>query len=165
MNRIHRLAAALAGLFIPVAALAQNQPPTPVPDLSERVLGEPYTEDGERVIYDRALPFLAQEVLDLGFELPRPYGVQLIGYWQEQDLILDNLYISIDGGEQQEIDFVDFGTPGVENVTVQAKLDAWLFPSMNIYATVGAFSGDGNIPLAIEGRDLLDFLGDLAGAA
>ena len=41
---------------------------------------------------DTARPnHLAQEVIDLGFELPRPYGLQLIGYWQEQELILDNL--------------------------------------------------------------------------
>ncbi len=30
---------------------------------------------------------------------------------------------------------------------------------MNVYATIGNFTGDGTIPLAIEGNDLLDFLG------
>jgi hypothetical protein len=135
---------------------------TPGPDvasLEDRELGQPYTENGERVIYDRALPFLAQEVIDLGFELPRPYGLQLIGYWQEQELILDKLSISVDGGGYQDIDFVDFGRPSVENTTAQAKLDAWLLPFMNVYASVGTFDGDGIIPLALEGRDLLDFLG------
>lgn len=129
------------------------------PSLEDRQLGEPYQPEGERVIYDRALPFLAQEVLDLGFDLPNPYGAQLIGYWQEQDLILDNLFISVNGGPEQEIDFVDFGTPSVENVTAQAKLDAWLFPFMNVYATIGTFKGDAVVPLAVEGRDLLNFLG------
>lgn len=144
-----------AGLGAQVA----STPDSDVPSLEDRKLGQPYLEDGERVIYGRALPFLAQQVIDLGFELPRPYGAQLIGYWQEQDLILDNLSLSIDGGEYQDIDFVDFGIPTVENTTAQAKLDAWLLPFMNVYVSLGQFTGDGTIPLAVEGRDLLDFLG------
>lgn len=143
--------------FRPLAA--QEAPPSDVANLDQRKLGEPYVDDDDRVIYDRALPFLAQEVLDLGFELPNPYGFQAIGYWQEQDLILDNLFISVNDGPVQEIDFVDFGTPSVENITAQAKFDAWLFPFMNVYVTVGAFKGDGVVPLAIEGRDLMEFLG------
>ena len=59
----------------------------------------------------------------------------------------------------QDIDFVEFGRPSVENTTAQAKLDAWLFPFMNVYVSVGTFDGDGVIPLALEGRDLLEFLG------
>ena len=145
--------------LIPLVTFAQDSPPPGVSSLKDRQLGEPHQEQGERIIYDRALPFLAQEVLDLGFELPNPYGFQVIGYWQEQDLILDNLFISVNDGPVEEIDFVDFGTPNVENITLQAKLDAWLFPFMNIYATVGAFDGDGVIPLGIEVRDLLGYLG------
>ncbi|MEJ2255665.1 MAG: hypothetical protein P8X98_01435 [Woeseiaceae bacterium] len=155
--------ALVAGLALAWSAGAAAQmgsaPGSDVASLEERELGQPYTEDGERVIYDRALPFLAQQVIDLGFEMPRPYGAQMIGYWQEQDLILDNLSVSIDGGEYQDIDFVDFGTPSVENTTAQAKLDAWLFPFMNVYVSLGQFTGDGAIPLAVEGRDLLEFLG------
>ncbi|MEM1190848.1 MAG: hypothetical protein AAGI72_20115 [Pseudomonadota bacterium] len=130
-----------------------------IPSLDERPLGEPLTEDGEPVTYDRALPLLAQQVLDLGFELPNPYGIQLIGYWQEQDLELDKLSIAINGGQEQPIEFVDFGVPSVSNSSEQLKLDAWLFPFMNVYTSIGKFRGDGTIPLAIEGRDLLDFLG------
>ena len=153
----------IASLALPwsadIGAQMGSAPGSDVASLEERQLGQPYTEDGERVIYGRALPFLAQEVIDLGFELPRPYGAQIIGYWQEQDLVLDNLAVSVDGGEFQDIDFVDFGTPRVENTTAQAKLDAWLFPFMNVYVTLGQFTGDGTIPLALEGRDLLEFLG------
>jgi hypothetical protein len=92
-----------------VGAQVASTPGADVASLEDRELGQPYLENGKRVIYDRALPFLAQEVIDLGFELPRPHGLQLIGYWQEQELILDNLSISVDGGDYQDIDFVDFG--------------------------------------------------------
>ena len=43
------------------------------PTLENRELGEPnLAEDGERVIWKYKLPFLAQKVVDLGFELPNP---------------------------------------------------------------------------------------------
>jgi hypothetical protein len=125
------------------------------PTLEERDLGEPnIDDDGERVIWHRKLPFLAQQVVDLGFELPNPYGVAIIPARIRQDLILDNLAIGINGPADREIDFVDFGTPSVENSVLQLKLDAWILPFLNVFATVGGFSGDGTIPLKFEGSDL-----------
>jgi hypothetical protein len=131
------------------------------PSLENRELGSPVIDEqtGEKRVWNRALPFLAQDVIDLGFDLPNPYGIAVIPGWVRQDLILDSLSIAINGGSRQAIDFVDFGTPFVENRTVQLKLDAWLFPFMNVYATVGKLDGDGSIPLTILGSDLLDFLG------
>ncbi len=125
------------------------------PTLEERELGEPNLDDeGERVIWHRKLPFLAQQVVDLGFELPNPYGVALISANIRQDLILDNLVIGINGPPDREIDFVDFGTPSVENSAQQLKLDAWILPFLNVFSTVGVFDGDATIPLKIEGSDL-----------
>ena len=49
------------------------------PTLEQRELGEPNVDDeGETKVWGRALPFMAQSVVDLGFELPNPYGVALI---------------------------------------------------------------------------------------
>ena len=125
------------------------------PTLEQRELGEPnIDDDGERVIWQRKLPFLAQQVVDLGFELPNPYGVAIISARIRQDLILENLAIGINGPPDREIDFVDFGTPTVENSVVQAKLDAWIFPFLNAFTTVGVFDGDAAIPLKLEGSDL-----------
>ncbi len=125
------------------------------PTLEERELGEPNTDDdGDRVIWHRKLPFLAQQVIDLGFELPNPYGIAIISARIRQDLILENLAIGINGPPDREIDFVDFGTPNVENSALQLKLDAWFFPFLNLFTTVGVFDGDATIPLKFEGSDL-----------
>ena len=125
------------------------------PTLEERELGEPnIDDDGERVIWRRKLPFMAQQVVDLGFELPNPYGVAIISGRIEQDLILENLAIGINGPPDQEINFVDFGTPSVENSLLQLKLDAWILPFLNVFTTVGVFDGDATIPLKLEGSDL-----------
>jgi hypothetical protein len=125
------------------------------PTLEERELGEPnIDDDGERVIWHRKLPFLAQQVVDLGFELPNPYGVALVDAHIRQDLTLGNLVIGVNGPPDQEIDFVDFGAPTVENTAQQLKLDAWILPFLNVFTTVGVFDGDAVIPLKIEGPDL-----------
>jgi hypothetical protein len=125
------------------------------PTLEHRELGEPNLDDeGERVIWQQKLPFLAQRVIDLGFDLPNPYGVALISANIRQDLILENLTIGINGPPDREINFVDFGTPSVENSAQQLKLDAWILPFLNVYSTVGVFDGDATIPLKIEGADL-----------
>jgi len=125
------------------------------PTLEERELGEPNVDDdGERVIWHRKLPFLAQQVIDLGFDLPNPYGVGFVSAHIQQDLILNNLAIGINGPPDREIDFVDFGTPGVENSAQQLKLDAWVLPFLNVFSTIGVFDGDATIPLKIEGSDL-----------
>ncbi len=124
------------------------------PTLEQRELGEPNVDDdGERVIWKHKLPFLAQRVVDLGFDLPNPYGVAIISARIRQDLILENLAIGINGPPDREIDFVDFGTPNVENSVLQLKLDAWIFPFLNAFTTVGVFDGDATIPLKFEGLD------------
>ncbi len=69
-----------------------------------------------------------------------------------QDLTLTNLVISVNDGPTKDIDFVDFGTPSVENTTVQLKFDAWVFPFLNAYATVGKIDGKASIPLTIHGQ-------------
>lgn len=126
-----------------------------LPSLEDRDLGEPaLDEDGERVIWKQRLPFLAQQVIDLGFELPNPYGIALIPAAIQQDLILDNLVIGINGPPDTEIDFVDFGTPSVDNTTVQLRADAWIWPFLNASLSVGTFDGKAVVPLAIQGADL-----------
>ena len=44
-----------------VGAQVASTPGADVASLEERELGQPYLENGERVIYDRALPFLAAQ--------------------------------------------------------------------------------------------------------
>jgi len=125
------------------------------PTLEDRELGEAnIDEDGERVIWKQKLPFFAQQVVDLGFDLPNPYGVAIIPARIRQDLVLENLFIGINGPPDREIDFVDFGTPSVENTVLQLKLDAWVLPFLNVFATVGEFDGAAKIPLSFEGSDL-----------
>ena len=68
---------------------SQFQTTQSYPTLEHRDLGQQnLDEEGERVIWEQKLPFLAQKVIDLGFELPKAYGVAIIPARIRQDLVL-----------------------------------------------------------------------------
>ena len=130
------------------------------PTLEDRELGEPYVPpDPEQRVWGRALPFLAQQVMDLGFDLPNPYGAGLVGARIRQELVLDGLEVGFNQKERQPIDWVNFGQPRAEQSALQAKADAWLFPFMNVYAVVGKIDGRANFELGVPGDKLLEFFG------
>jgi hypothetical protein len=127
-----------------------------VPHLEDRELGEPNLDDeGEPVAWDHPLPFFGQAVTELGFELPLPFGVSIVPATFEQDLTLRDLNLGLQGEADRPIDAVNFQNPSVRNTALQLKFDAWLFPFMNIFATVGRVDGRATIPLTVLGRDLI----------
>jgi len=130
------------------------------PSLDDRDLGDPVLgPGGQTATWDHALPFFGQKVTELGFDLPNPYGVSMIVGRIRQDLLLDNLAVSIDGGPMQEIDFVEFDVAEADNTFAQVKADLWLFPFMNVYAVAGRVQGDATVPLGIPVDAALEFLG------
>ena len=126
-----------------------------VPHLEDRELGEPnLDDDGEVVIWDHPLPFFGQAVTELGFELPLPFGISIVPATFEQDLTLRDLKLGLQGEADRPIEAVNFENPSVRNTALQLKFDAWLFPFMNIFATVGRVDGRATIPLTVLGGDL-----------
>ena len=109
--------------------------------------------------WDRPLPFMAQKVIDLGYDLPKPFGISIIPVVMRQDMNLDNLAISLTDGPLQDIDIVDFDGTSVESNTLQFKLDAWLFPFMNVFASFGLLDGSANVPVVVQGVDLMNYVG------
>ena len=67
-----------------------------VPHLEDRELGEPNVDEGGvPVVWDHPLPFFGQEVTELGFELPLPFGISIVPATFEQDLILRDLNLGL----------------------------------------------------------------------
>ena len=127
-----------------------------VPHLEDREIGEAnLDDDGNPVVWDHPLPFFGQDVIDLGFELPLPFGISVIPAAFEQDLTLSDLRIGLGGEADRPIDALNFDNPSVKNTALQLKFDAWLFPFMNVFATVGQVDGRATVPLSLAGADLL----------
>ncbi len=118
-------------------------------------------DDGDTIparTWSRALPFLAQDVIDLGYSLPLPYGTGLVYTNLEQDLVIESLNVGF-GGEKEPYEFVTFSEPRIDNRTLQFKLDAWLFPFMNVFALVGRNEGDVRADIFLDGNTMLEQIG------
>jgi hypothetical protein len=60
-------------------------------------------DDGSKKIWPHKLPFLGQKVISLGYDLPDPYGVALIGSYVEQSLQISNLRVSTSGTDRKSV--------------------------------------------------------------
>lgn len=115
-------------------------------------------EDAPRQ-WDRKLPFLAQKVIDKGYDLPLPYGIGFTYASVEQEQILTDLKVGINGNPIRQADFVDFANARSDSETLSLKADAWLFPFMNVFAMVGRVEGKAPVDVLVDGNGFLDELG------
>jgi hypothetical protein len=115
-------------------------------------------EDAPRE-WDRALPFLAQQVVDKGYDLPLPYGIGITYTHVDQDMLLDELEVGYGGSAKVPIQFVSFDNASSKSESAQLKLDAWLFPFMNVFALLGKVDGKAPLEFTIDGTDALNQLG------
>lgn len=106
--------------------------------------------------WDRALPFYAQEVIDRGYSLPKPYGISIIYTDTFQYMDITELNVGINGSKKYPIEFVSFDNNSNNTQSPQLKLDAWLFPFMNVFGSVGKISGTADIGIKFSGNDLID---------
>lgn len=110
--------------------------------------------------WDRPLPFLAQQVIDLGYDLPLPFGLRLNYAGVDQDMSLDELDVGFNGGPKESYSFVRFNDARAESDSVQLILDAWLFPFMNVSFLVGDLDGEAPMNIFLDGNGMLDQLGE-----
>jgi hypothetical protein len=116
-------------------------------------------EETERRWWDHKMPFMAQKVIDMGYDLPLPYGLKISYVNVDQDQLLDNLYVGFNGSEKVFLDWVAFENASSQNDTVQAIFDTWLLPFMNVFGIVGKIDGNAPMDVLIDGNGFLGQLG------
>jgi hypothetical protein len=97
-------------------------------------------------------------VVDLGYDLPLPYGTGAVFARVDQDQSLDSLEVGINGRDKELFEFVSFGQVVSSADSGNFMLDVWVFPFLNVYATLGKVSGDADIEILIDGNGMLDHL-------
>jgi hypothetical protein len=125
------------------AATERENPSSAIPYESGRV-GEPTCEDR----WSNFLPVLGKDACELGYVLPRPFGISA-GY-MHQDQPFDVGGIFVNG--------IDVKTPGVavvdevqnEETTYTLRADVWILPFWNIYGILGRTSGQAIGPLTLD---------------
>ena len=113
-------------------------------------------EPAEQRTWDHKLPFLAQKVVDLGYDLPLPYGLKVLYSNIDQDQILEGLQVGFSGGEKEPFEWVAFENAISFSETWQAIGDAWVLPFLNVFAFVGDLKGDVTLDVFLEGNGLLE---------
>jgi hypothetical protein len=115
--------------------------------------------EGAPRVWNYKLPFLAQKVIDKGYDLPLPYGAGLIFSINEQEQTITDLHVGINGRDKAPFNFVAFDKTITKTDSLNAKVDAWLFPFLNVYATFGPFEGDADLDILIDGDGMLEHMG------
>ena len=114
----------------------------------EEVIEEFDAAETVRLDLHRTLPFWADDVRKLGFELPKTYGVGVIGLWQNADIDITD--ISVAGiSVVEDIPLIDALGSGVNSTitSVQLRGDFWLLPFLNLSIIGGNLKTDSDVTL------------------
>src|SRR5215813_10997037 len=104
------------------------------------------------------LPLLAEEARKRGVDLPLPFGVSLVYYGLARDIKITDVRIGQGDNPPTSVSEVAAFSSRSAVSTLIAKVDAWLFPFLNLYALVGWFHNDStthvrvSIPSPVPGR-------------
>ena len=87
--------------------------------------------------YDSFFPIWGKKVIEKGFDLPFPYGANIIYFYMNQGINLDNFGLSFGDNQINPIDWIKFKDTKTVVNTVNARFDFWLFPFLNLYGLLG----------------------------
>jgi lipid-binding SYLF domain-containing protein len=107
-------------------------------------------------VWTRTLPFLGQKVVDKGYDLPLPIGLGVTYVDINQDLELTDLFVGFNGGDLEGFDFVSFENSNSDTRSFQLKVDAWLFPFLNVFGMYGKVDGSVDLDVFLDGNLILD---------
>lgn len=88
--------------------------------------------------YPYALPIWGDKVTGMGYDLPYSAGIGVQYFWQESDIIIENLMVGFNEGEMYNVDeLIRFNKAVATAAAVSVRPDVWLFPFLDVYAILG----------------------------
>lgn len=118
-------------------------------------------DEGKKKRYwNHTFPLWGQDVIDKGYSLPLPLGIDFLYVDIEQDLNLSDLSVGFNGGDKKYLDFVSFDNSFSDTKTAQVKFDLWLMPFMNLFASIGKVNGDATVDVVLDGNLMLENMGE-----
>jgi hypothetical protein len=118
---------------------------------------EQQVEDSEltvpvRLRLQRKLPLMANDVRKLGFNLPKTYGVGLIGNSREFTFDIDKLeFAGIDLSDPMGLALIDpVGTQvDVDSLAYLVRADMWVLPFLNVSVLAGEYDVDSDVTIRL----------------
>jgi opacity protein-like surface antigen len=100
--------------------------------------------------YPYALPILGAAATKKGYNLPYSAGVSLNYFWQNSDLVIDNLEVGFNDGPMYNLDgLVRFNKAQATAQALTVRPDIWLFPFLNIYGILGKASASTEVGVGV----------------
>jgi hypothetical protein len=97
--------------------------------------------------YHQIFPIWGRKALEKGFQTPLPLGFNVALYSMKQDIEISNLGIGFNK-PPQPVSFITFEGANAQLSLINARMDLWLFPFLNVYGIVGTGSGHTTVTLA-----------------
>jgi hypothetical protein len=168
--RLTRPSAALRTPWIAAISAVVVCLPSPVCSQEDTVSGEaavttssqswrPPPLDPE--IKKRFLPIWADSAARRGIELPRTFGIGLVGATDRETVLGDDLSIRLANGEPPPVEagLIEIPTATVEvegdNRSLQLKADAWFLPFLNLFVAVGTVEGSLDVAAEVDVDEFL----------
>jgi hypothetical protein len=116
-------------------AHAQTTPADSVTSFAATAPSSPATSAPER--WSSFLPLLSHLARDRGIELPLPFGAGLVLYSLHRDITITDVRVGRNGAPLTSVsDFASLEARA-DVFNLNAKLDAWILPFVNVYAIIG----------------------------
>jgi hypothetical protein len=88
--------------------------------------------------YPYSLPILGAKATKAGYDLPYSAGFSAQYFWQQSDLVIDNLNVGFNNGPLYNLDgLVRFDKAFATASAFTVRPDIWLFPFLNVYGIFG----------------------------
>jgi opacity protein-like surface antigen len=98
----------------------------------------PLVDSIKKSEYPYSLPILGAKATKAGYDLPYSAGFSAQYFWQESDLIIDNLQVGFNNGPMYNLDgLVRFDKAFATASAFTVRPDIWLFPFLNVYGILG----------------------------
>lgn len=115
--------------------------------------------------YDNIFPIWGKEAIEQGFDLPYPVGINLNLLYMKQDIIIDNLQLSLNDDPLQPFEIVQFDMSDSKIFTANSRIDLWVFPFLGTYFIGGHIRTNTTVvlkePIPLESS--VDFIGNYYG--
>ncbi len=103
----------------------------------------------KRLRYPYVLPILGQKVARMGFEIPLPFGIMINNVYNTQQIGIQDLQVAFNGGRFFSVDsIVNFEQIKPNAFTSNIRVDAYLFPFLNVFGLLGGVKANTNFVIS-----------------
>ncbi|TCM61813.1 hypothetical protein EC844_12731 [Acinetobacter calcoaceticus] len=158
------------------SSLSDGQPTNAVNTTASTMSGVVEVDPAIEQVQARFLPIWGNEARAKGYDLPKTFGISYNYMNLKQDIVVDGIgFIMPKNPDTAKALVVTPGHTNQESESHMLKLDAWVFPFMNVYGLYGKTKGSSTtilegvdfigMPLPIQGMPFeLEFEGQSFGA-